>query len=268
MSEEYYGIHELAKIFQITPEAIRKYEEKGIIKSIRDEQNSYRRYSAWELFDLLYLRSFRAAGFSLNQTKKLTNSIDPALFLDLVEEQQQAVLSEIENLKRRLLYLNQLSKEIAGIIDQGEALKIETLPETAFFPLMYSPEVKPVSEDPEERKKWLEAMPFTSVTACFLDKKYYDHLIGLSISTEDMHRFGLETLKPVRRLPASLCFTCVIKAGKDTPAWSRKLNEVVKEIEDQGYSIVGTVIYKGYFYGKSEENYSALSKYYLPVTIL
>ena len=60
------GIFELADLFGVTTEALRKYEAKGLLQPYRDE-NGYRKYSSWDLTKIIRLRQLRQTGFSLEE---------------------------------------------------------------------------------------------------------------------------------------------------------------------------------------------------------
>lgn len=98
MAAHVYGIHELAIMFGMSTEAIRKYEGKRVIEALRDDQNRYRRYTACEFYDLLYARIFRAAGFHLDQTQKMRTTLYPAVILAEIEKHRGEMLSKLEKM--------------------------------------------------------------------------------------------------------------------------------------------------------------------------
>ena len=52
-----YRIGEMAEFFGLTKEAIRYYERKGIVTSIRDERTGYRYYERDEITTLKQIRT-------------------------------------------------------------------------------------------------------------------------------------------------------------------------------------------------------------------
>ena len=68
-----YGITEIAHLLGISTEALRKYEEKGILTSFRNDDTNYREYSASEFSTLLQARAYKQLGFSLKETASLLN---------------------------------------------------------------------------------------------------------------------------------------------------------------------------------------------------
>lgn len=66
-----YSIGKMAKLLDISSEAIRYYENKGIILPLRDENSGYRYYNTWDLHMLLYARYCQSYGFSLDEVADL-----------------------------------------------------------------------------------------------------------------------------------------------------------------------------------------------------
>lgn len=56
--KEYYQIHELAKLFDLCPDTLRYYEEKGLLHPDRGE-NRYRKYGIQDICTLNIIRSLR-----------------------------------------------------------------------------------------------------------------------------------------------------------------------------------------------------------------
>lgn len=56
--KEYYPIHELAKLFDLCPDTLRYYEEKGLLHPTRGE-NRYRRYGIQDICTLNIIRALR-----------------------------------------------------------------------------------------------------------------------------------------------------------------------------------------------------------------
>ena len=66
-----YRIGEMAEFFGLTKEAIRYYERKGIVTSIRDERTGYRYYERDEITTLKQIRTYESLGFSLDDAQAM-----------------------------------------------------------------------------------------------------------------------------------------------------------------------------------------------------
>ncbi|MBO9668186.1 MAG: MerR family transcriptional regulator [Bdellovibrio sp.] len=61
------NIKEFSEVTGLTPRAIRFYEEKGILRSIRDPENKYRTYGKDEVVMAQKISQFRKMGFSIEE---------------------------------------------------------------------------------------------------------------------------------------------------------------------------------------------------------
>ena len=71
-----YRISEVAKLLDLSSEAIRYYETKGIIQPERDEETGYRYYGGWDIHMLIRARTYRQLGYTLDETADLLNKYD------------------------------------------------------------------------------------------------------------------------------------------------------------------------------------------------
>ena len=70
MDEQLLKIGELAGLCNITPKALRVYENRGLIKPVKiDGESGYRYYSANQVKDVETLIEWRDMGFSLKEIK-------------------------------------------------------------------------------------------------------------------------------------------------------------------------------------------------------
>ena len=70
MEEQLLKIGELAGLCNITPKALRVYENRGLIKPVKiDGESGYRYYSADQVKDVETLIEWRDMGFSLKEIK-------------------------------------------------------------------------------------------------------------------------------------------------------------------------------------------------------
>jgi DNA-binding transcriptional MerR regulator len=107
----------------LTKRMIRHYEEFGLIKPKRDE-NNYREYSQEDIDHLLCIKAMREVGFSLEEIGKIikggrTEDVLRRHLSDLLNQQQESYLIQ----KERILMIKQLlnSKKdelINNLLDQ------------------------------------------------------------------------------------------------------------------------------------------------------
>lgn len=87
-----YRIGEVASLLGITPQAVRYYEEEGIINPERNPLSGYRYYSAWDINMLMRIRTYRQQGFSMEEIRDVMREFNPGLTVSYLGEKAQALL--------------------------------------------------------------------------------------------------------------------------------------------------------------------------------
>ena len=73
--KEYYKIGEIAKLYNVSPDLLRYYEDIGLLRPRRDV-NGYRAYSINDVRNLNVIRELRSIGFSVAEIKEHLRSFD------------------------------------------------------------------------------------------------------------------------------------------------------------------------------------------------
>ena len=66
--KKFYNVNEVAKMFNITTNKIRYYEEKGMIEPLRDESD-YRKFTDDDILKLQAILLYRCIGLSINDIR-------------------------------------------------------------------------------------------------------------------------------------------------------------------------------------------------------
>lgn len=129
--KEYYKIGEISKLYNISTDSLRYYEEIGILRPRRDE-NGYRMYSVGDIRTLNVLRELRSIGFPMKDIKAHLKDFDVQQTLDMFAE-------AIERINRRQQELELLKKNVSERIDEinyylrekntHESISVQSLPE-------------------------------------------------------------------------------------------------------------------------------------------
>ena len=95
----YYKVGELARLYQISTDTLRYYEEQGLIHPLR-AANGYREYTTSDIWRLNVIRELRAMDFSMEhiQAYFAAHTLDCALAL--LDEERCAVDQRIQRLTR------------------------------------------------------------------------------------------------------------------------------------------------------------------------
>lgn len=205
------GTFELADLFGITTEALRKYEAKGIIRPYRDE-NGYRKYSSWDLTKMIRTRQLRKEGISLNDIAAEMEEGDPTRQLRDMEDMRQTLTEEIAYREKLLRWLDTRREELLAAEELGEGCKIER--QTRQYCCVYMVGDTLVNKEGREwecLKGWIQALPFARV--CYMGKGANESMLScLCLGEEELERYGPRHLKPDLILPERSCVACNVVA--------------------------------------------------------
>ena len=123
--KEYYQIHELAKLFDLCPDTLRYYEEKGLLHPVRGE-NRYRRYGIQDVCTLNIVRSLRELDLPTGEIRSYLERRSVGETLTLLEREAallrrrmeglEAALGQAEERRRRLEEYSQVTDGRVEII--------------------------------------------------------------------------------------------------------------------------------------------------------
>lgn len=260
------GISELADLFGITSEALRKYESKQIIRPHRDD-NGYRKYHSWELTKIIRTRQLRQEGFSLRNISETMayGGIDRQLAS--MEEMQKELTREILYKKKLIRWLGTQKDELIRMEKLGDRCAIEQQPTLYCCVYMVGDTlVSKSGEQWEQLKEWMGMLPFGNV--------YYigdeaDEMVSCIVLSEDERlRYGLEELKADFVIPEQLCVVCSSVAehspGHDTSKES--VADARSRAGELGISLAGYMMIRMVRYVQKGDIYRSYNKVLIPVS--
>lgn len=71
MDRSTYKTSQLLKILGVSRDALRYYEEKGIVKPTQDERNNYRQYDNYDIYTLLVIDFYKKRNLSMKEVRNL-----------------------------------------------------------------------------------------------------------------------------------------------------------------------------------------------------
>ena len=96
--KQFYQIHELAKLFNLCPDTLRYYEEKGLLHPVRGE-NRYRMYGIQDVCTLNIIRALRELDMPVAPMRRYFGERTVASTLDMLDEQDAAIRARIAALR-------------------------------------------------------------------------------------------------------------------------------------------------------------------------
>jgi MerR family copper efflux transcriptional regulator len=119
-----YLIGQLADRAHTTPETIRFYERRGLLRPPPRDDSGYRRYGEQSLRELAAIRSWRRLGFSLDEIESVLDALrDGPAACDPVAE---VARDHVRELDRLIATLQRRRDALAGAIDDcfGDACRV------------------------------------------------------------------------------------------------------------------------------------------------
>lgn len=136
--KDYYTIGDIAKIYNIGVDAIRYYEEKGLIFPARGE-NRYRYYNSHTIWRMNTILNLRSLGFSVERVREYFEHRTVEQTELLLEEELQTIQKKLDELSA----LRSVVDEQLSTIRMAKQLPFE-IPRSVSFPdrrafFIYSP---------------------------------------------------------------------------------------------------------------------------------
>lgn len=203
-----YKIGEVAKLLGLTTQAIRFYEQEGVVSPVKSETGT-RYYSIDQIVMLLCLKKYRQSDFSIQQVAAHFTDDDLSSLHALLSEKRDELLRRSEELIRRANAVNNLARQVE------RACRTDLPPKVCERPLMHllTPSLDDLgSATPRQREAlyaFIDAMPDAQI-AFFRDPALTRaprfHLLAEQ-DVAERWRLPLEdtvTLSPVRCAEATL----------------------------------------------------------------
>ena len=241
-----YKIGDVARILGVSPDLLRYYEKKGIVKPVKDPNNDYRYYEPWDvnfLMDCIWYKSFH---FGIDQVADIITNSTAEEVADTLDKKVIELRAEIrrnELLVRRAREhqadLQRLKNELGLCIRRDSPVILRYINR---YNDKYdnSDAVQVVSQE------WLEYMPFTH--RCFempvediRDKTDEGRFSwGFSLTPDYVRELSVKVHPPAVYLKSQPCiYTVFTSSGKDNFS-PKKLEYVVDFAQERGLKLTGT----------------------------
>lgn len=131
MSKSFMSIGEYAKMVGVSPEYLKFYDKKNLIKPVWKDDRAYRYYADFQIIHFIELQQLNNMGISLEDAKSIIDSSSLEERLDVYKNALQAKREEIINL---LFLMNQIDDTTSALdrIKNKESWRIEELPLSYF----------------------------------------------------------------------------------------------------------------------------------------
>ena len=207
-------ITELARLTGVNPETIRMYRQKGLLHPQR-QPNGYFDYSAYNLYELLFVRKLRGANLGLETITSFYNEEKQTGTIRTMAQEINALdeaIRELEQRKKQLL--STLGHYILFPERQQKVQKLTLRSECWFLPLELDRKNAPC-------RRWLEH-PDALFTGIYIDPEQLarpqepvPYRLELGVYTEDLRRRKLPIPPQARRMPGGTYLFSFLEARTD-----------------------------------------------------
>lgn len=238
-----YKIGDVAKILGISPDLLRYYEKKGVVKPVKDRSNDYRYYEPWDinfLIDCLWYKNF---GFGIDQVAKI---VSRSSYSD-IQAMIAAKDAEIEASIRHQEMLLRRTREHQQEVNRAQDL-------LGKCDLVYSPEIYRylnrynfIYDNSKELQalshQWLQYMPFTH--RCFeigqedLENKTDNYAWGFSLSMDYVQELEVPLKPPVAHLASEPSIHSVFTSSGKNAFSPRHLKYIMDYARENGLTVAG-----------------------------
>lgn len=120
--EKYYTIGEIAREYDVSADALRYYEDMGLIKPLRSG-SGYRLYTDHDIWKLNVIKNLRSLDFSIDRIRTYFNEGTIDSTVKLLEEEQRVVDENLEKLTRIKARID----ENLSVISMAKTLKMDEI---------------------------------------------------------------------------------------------------------------------------------------------
>jgi MerR family transcriptional regulator, copper efflux regulator len=114
-----YSIGEMAKISGVDAKTLRFYEEKGVIKPAKREENGYRFFTEDNLEEIKVIKNARELGLGLPEIKELMIGCSDGNCKHTTERNQKIIDGYVEKLTERIEQMEKLRKRMVVLQKKG-----------------------------------------------------------------------------------------------------------------------------------------------------
>jgi len=168
----------VASLFDMSDEALRKYEKRWLVFPDRFNDSQYRSYDYMDIVMMLYSRLYTGFGFSLKETSHLVNNCNTDQIKCAYEKQLEAKKRQLELLREQLNFAEHLINDMKQIPELLGKCELSMSPGIFRISL---PKVEELQDNPkyfELLKRWIGYLPFTMISTIYGRESLNDHLLS------------------------------------------------------------------------------------------
>lgn len=111
-----YTVGQVAKFLGVSKDTLKFYEEKGLVYPKKDDDNGYRKYDHFDIYDVITTNFYREIDIEIKQIQEIRKSKTIEEVEKILEEKEEKIQAEIE-------YKKLLLKRIKSVKEDCEKIK-------------------------------------------------------------------------------------------------------------------------------------------------
>ena len=243
---EKWRIGEVAKLLDLSTDALRYYEKEGLLRVSKDKENGYRHYEYDELIRLMDIQFFRKMDVAVNDVRKIIREKELDEISQILQESSRNIAAKIEGLVKQQAMLTQVIEQYRACEERLGVFALVAAPEFKFKLLGSTEEsmfsvierIKSIDES------WLTATRYVIWTP---ERELADGndfaatQLGISLVAENAAQSPLYESLGLARLPAAEYFHAIV-ATDYAPGRNEFLAAGLKWLESRGKKTVGGML--------------------------
>ena len=266
-----YKISEVSKILNIPIDTLRYLEKKDIVNPVKNYQNSYRFYDAWDINFLIEYKRFRSFDFSTSEVHDIMHHDSLMNFIERIDEKQD-YFEERQKYYHLLVKKNEEYRSaLQRIKDDLWKCSFRQRPEMYYFIHRFNYQYVSKKQFAGLFEIWLNYFPFVEpivemqLEAINSRNNNNDYQWGFSIRKEYADEFSIPLNDKVKYIDTTQCVYTIICAGDRGSFSLTLLDKALAFIEENNYKLTGTVVGNLLTRVHEADGYSRYIEVWLPV---
>ena len=238
-----YKIGDVAKILGISPDLLRYYQKKGVVKPVTGQSNNYRYYDAWDINFLIDCLWFKSFGFGIEQTARL---VSDSSYDDVLADMDRRCGEIRQSIRHERMLLDRAEQYFTAMGRVRTMLgRCDLVHSPAFYRFLNrrNTAYEAINEQQEISYQWLQYMPF--VNRCFemtrkdLEGGTDNYAWGYSMGLDFVERLGVTLSPPVTFQPSEPCVHTVFSSAGKGGFSPKQLDFLMDYVRESRLEIIG-----------------------------
>ncbi len=275
--DERYKIGDVARLLGIPVQTLRYYEDKGLVRPIKDDKTGYRYYTAWEIDRLLDSLQLRNLDFSINETESILKSNSLEEIIGKYTDQEKNLIRQIQRQKRLLFILSRQKQKLQTFQQLEGQFIIRNSPDLLFHRHRIQGTFQSSDGNTSldalipEMESWLALMP--DVMPTFLlplsqlkpDTREMGHWWGLSTALFGSFEKEAYLDGPNEYLPARKSMYTVFSVSEKGKFPEVFFDEIYTKLMELGYSANGSPVGRQIIKTETEDSMMRYYEVWIPL---